>query len=187
MGNYAIKLTGKSNKSCMKKHTILIGKTSRLWEKFAWYVLQGKSLYHLQAGPSRFDCLFNRQLFILWGFHFVEVFTVVGITFWILLFPVFLFLLSIFSDWPWIYHWALWLKYFGPSCEFHFLDFCNNSVYDHIMPCLWVIDRSALKRYISGLYLPLGVNHWLISWHCWFVFCKFFQIHVVEYGFRKWY
>ena len=33
MGNYAITLTGKLNKSCMEKHTILIGKVSRLYEK----------------------------------------------------------------------------------------------------------------------------------------------------------
>ena len=33
MGNYAITLTGKLNKSCMEKHTILIGKISRLYEK----------------------------------------------------------------------------------------------------------------------------------------------------------
>ena len=35
---------GKLNKSCMEKHTILIGKVCRLCEKNAWYVLQGKSL-----------------------------------------------------------------------------------------------------------------------------------------------
>ena len=43
---------GKLNKSCLKKHTILIGKVCRLFENFAWYVLQGKSLYHLQLNPT---------------------------------------------------------------------------------------------------------------------------------------
>ena len=37
----------------MEKHTIVKGKVSRLYEKFAWYVLQGKSLYHLQINPTK--------------------------------------------------------------------------------------------------------------------------------------
>jgi hypothetical protein len=37
----------------MEKHTILIGKVCKLCEKFAWYVLQGKSLYHLQINPTK--------------------------------------------------------------------------------------------------------------------------------------
>ena len=48
-----ITLTGKFDKSCKEKHTILIGKASRLYEKFAWYVLQGISLYNLQINPIR--------------------------------------------------------------------------------------------------------------------------------------
>ena len=48
-----ILFTGKLNKSCMEKHTIIIGKVCRFCEKFAWYVLQGKSLHHLQINPTK--------------------------------------------------------------------------------------------------------------------------------------